>query len=77
MNALVHGGRNINETELIPSYKKEWILDVDLKSCYGTALLNYELPIGIPEVYALANETLAVTLKEFLDQNNFEIEGSL
>lgn len=79
LNALVHGGRNINEneSESIPSFSKLWVLDVDLKSCYGTSLMTYELPIGIPEVYGVVNEGVPITLKEFFKINNLDSENSL
>ena len=48
------------------------VLDVDLKSCYGTALASLEYPIGIPSVVAFCPNEKKLRLKDFL--NTYEGE---
>lgn len=67
-NALVTGGRCNNE---VPSeFLCKHTADIDLTSCYGTALEAFIFPLGIPSVYKRSpNKTKTdLTLKQFLDR---------
>lgn len=65
LNTLVTGGRCNNEQPI--HYQKEFVFDFDLSSCYGSALMNFKFPIGLPTVYAKTYQDPNLTLKEFLD----------
>lgn len=45
LNAIVMGGRTMNERNV--QYIGNTIADVDFSSCYGAALANFNIPIGI------------------------------
>ena len=71
LNCLVSGGRANNE---LPSqYKLNKVLDVDLQSCYGTALKSLVYPIGLPTIVAFAPNENKITLKSFLERYNKEL----
>lgn len=71
LNCLVSGGRAYNE---LPSqYKVNHVLDVDLQSCYGTALASFEYPIGLPTIVAFGPNETKLTLREFLKQYEHEL----
>lgn len=75
LNCLVSGGRANNE---LPSeYNLEYILNVDLQSCYGSALSCFEFPVGLPTIIAYAPNEKKLTLKEFLLQYEEELVPNL
>jgi DNA polymerase family B len=74
-NCLVQGGRCNNER---PS--EYWLddgADIDLNSCYGTALRDFIYPIGLPTLWGFQSEQLRPTLGEFLGEHEGELEGGL
>lgn len=71
LNCLVSGGRAHNE---LPSdYKINHVLDVDLRSCYGTALRSFQYPVGLPTTVAFGPNEKRLTLKEFLEAYRDEL----
>lgn len=74
-NALVQGGRCVNER---PSeYRVEYGADIDLKSCYGSALTEFILPVGLPTTWGYTNTQEAPTLGKFLKSNGAKFEPGL
>jgi hypothetical protein len=71
LNALVCGGRANNEQPW--NYKATNVLDIDLQSCYGTALPTLTYPIGVPTVVAFGQNQERMTLKEFLKKHEHEL----
>jgi hypothetical protein len=49
-NALVSGGRTVNERP--KKFLASYCADIDLRSCYGSALREFHFPLGRPEVVA-------------------------
>ena len=70
LNAIVMGGRCVNERPseyLIEGYGA----DIDLKGCYGTALSEFDYPIGRPRLvnFSYQDKTKEqITLREFLKE---------
>jgi len=74
--AIVQGGRCINEqpdNHLI----RGSVLDIDLSSCYGSALRNYDFPFGLPSVYCKNLDNERLTLGEFLKTYESELVDGL
>ena len=74
--AIVQGGRCINEqpdNHLI----RGSVLDIDLSSCYGSALRNYDFPFGLPSVYCKNLDNERLTLGEFLKTHEAELVNGL
>lgn len=73
--ALVQGGRCNNER---PS---EYIVytgaDIDLQSCYGSALREFIFPVGLPTVWAFAPNQRRLTLKQWLTRNESQLVPGL
>jgi hypothetical protein len=63
-NAIVMGGRCNNEAPHQAIISD--VFDIDLNSCYGTALREFNFPIGRPRVFGLAQDCKPVKLGEFL-----------
>lgn len=75
LNCLVSGGRANNE---LPSeYQMSNVLDVDLRSCYGSALSSFSFPIGLPTIIAFGPNEDRITLKEFLNEYESELVPGL
>jgi hypothetical protein len=75
LNTLIQGGRTNNEQ---PSeYIKRNILDLDMSGCYGSALRDYTYPIGLPVIFATEHTKNTPTLKEFLDEREYELIDNL
>ncbi|MFN6481428.1 MULTISPECIES: hypothetical protein [unclassified Nostoc] len=70
-SALVQGGRCNNErpSEVICHTGA----DIDLQSCYGSALREFIYPLGLPTVWAWKPNQHRVTLRQWLTKN----EGAL
>jgi hypothetical protein len=66
-NCLVQGGRCNNERP--GEYSLDDGADIDLSSCYGTALKEFVYPIGLPTTWGYQSEQLRPTLGEFLKTN--------
>jgi hypothetical protein len=64
LNALVQGGRCYNERPF--EYLLEHTLDLDFKSCYGSSLRDFNIPIGLPYVVAYSSQQKNMTLRQFL-----------
>nr|YP_010933455.1 hypothetical protein RMD91_pgp002 [Streptosarcina costaricana]WKT08921.1 hypothetical protein [Streptosarcina costaricana] len=65
-NALVTGGRTVNE--LSSEYFATNTAYLDLVSCYGSALRDLYIPLGILTVYTRAANEKQVTLGDFLSK---------
>ena len=64
LNCLVSGGRANNEMPW--EYKIDHLIDIDLVSCYGTALWSFEYPIGLPTIVAFGPNEPRINFKDFL-----------
>lgn len=71
LNCLVSGGRANNEMPF--EYEVENILDVDLQSCYGSALTKFDFPVGFPTVIAYCPNEEHMTLGQFLKKYRSEL----
>ena len=69
--AMVTGGRCTNER--YRENRFENVLDLDLSSCYGTALAKLVYPIGKPRIYATSINNRGITLKKFLKEYRAEL----
>lgn len=70
--AIVQGGRANNERP------QEWrtlgvVADIDLKSCYGTSLTQFDMIMGLPTVYGFKSEERLMTLRQFLRKHGKEL----
>ena len=76
---VVQGGRCINEETHIDPYQNrlENIIDIDLSSCYGSALRNFDFPVGLPTVYGKDIDDKNLTLGEFLKRKESELVDGL
>lgn len=63
-NSLVSGGRCVNERSF--ETRREFCADIDLSSCYGSALTDFTYPIGLPTVYATSPNQSTINLGTFL-----------
>lgn len=75
LGAVIQGGRAIKEEPNEHIFKD--VLDIDLQSAYGSSLVRFDYPFGLPTVFASPNHrTDRITLKEFLHQYGDElVEG--
>ena len=71
LNCLVSGGRANNEMPW--EYKIDNVLDIDLVSCYGSALCSFDYPIGLPTIVAFGPNEQRMTFKEFLQKHSHEL----
>lgn len=75
-NAIIQGGRNINESP--ENFVAENVIDADFQGCYGSALETLDLPIGLPTVYAESLESAKeVSLGDFLKMYENELVNNL
>jgi len=63
LNALVHGGRTYNERW--EEHLAENVFDLDFSGCYGNALKEFTIPIGLPTVVAYTSTQEHLTLSYF------------
>lgn len=63
LNAIVQGGRCNNERP--EEYSIGHGLDIDLSSAYGSALVEFKYPIGLPSQYGFTGTERGITLKDF------------
>jgi hypothetical protein len=73
--ALVQGGRCSNEWPF--AYTVGIGADIDLKSCYGTALMDFTYPIGLPSTDAYTENQERPTLGQWLRTNEPELVDGL
>lgn len=71
INAIVQGGRCNNERA--DEQSLDYTLDIDLKSCYGSALKNFSYPVGLPTTYGFTENEERPTLEQFLKNNESEL----
>jgi hypothetical protein len=76
---VVQGGRCINEEPHLDPYQNRLdnVIDIDLSSCYGSALRNFDFPIGLPTVYGRDIDDKPLTLGEFLKRYEGELVDGL
>lgn len=75
LNAIVQGARCFNED---PSkVSRDDVLDIDLNSCYGSALTRFDFTIGKPRVFGRSQGDDKTTLREFLQKNESELLDNL
>ena len=75
LNCLIQGGRCMNERNEF--FQGEKIADVDMASCYGTAISNFDYPLGLPRVFARTKDSPICLLKEFLNKYQDELVENL
>ncbi|AUT00884.1 hypothetical protein CLI64_11015 [Nostoc sp. CENA543] len=74
-NALVQGGRCNNER---PSeYVCELGADIDLNSCYGSALRAFTFPLGLPTVWGWKPNQKRMSLKQWLAKYESDLVDNL
>lgn len=68
--AMVMGGRCINEEPHTNPFENRIknVVDIDLSSCYGSALSKFDYPLGIPTIYENAIDDKPLNLKSFLNK---------
>lgn len=74
-NSLVHGGRTNNERYWETS--RDYCADIDLSSCYGSALTDFVYPVGLPVVYATGPNQRKMTLGTFLKKYEHRLVPNL
>jgi hypothetical protein len=75
LNSVVQGGRTYNEQ--YDKYKSENCFDIDFTGCYGKALSQFILPVGIPYVWGLTSGQAPMTVREYYAQNEHELVDNL
>lgn len=74
-NSLVQGGRCISER--YKEFRDDYCADIDLSSCYGSALRAFSYPIGLPLVYAKTSNETGLSLGDFLSKNKSKLVDNL
>jgi hypothetical protein len=73
--AIVQGGRCNNER---PSeYRVEIGADVDLSSCYGTALKSFVYPVGLPSIISNQHNQERLKLRQFFKRYESKLVDNL
>ncbi|MBD2515208.1 hypothetical protein H6G93_09340 [Nostoc sp. FACHB-973] len=75
LNAIVQGGRCVNERPT--EYTVHFGADIDLESCYGSALRQFIYPIGLPTVWGLRPNQKRISLKQWLSKHESDLEDNL
>lgn len=77
--AVVMGGRCVNEAPHDNPYQNrlENVVDIDLSSCYGSALRDFDYPFGIPTLFERGADDKSMTLKRFLQKYRKELVPGL
>jgi hypothetical protein len=73
--ALVQGGRCNNERPT--EYRVNYGADIDLSSCYGSALRGFSYPIGLPTTWACQSNQKRETLGKWLKRNEANLIDGL
>ena len=73
-SSVVIGGRCNNEVP--EEIKHKHVADIDLSSCYGSALGKLNYPIGMVTTFSAPNDS-QLTLKDFLNQYGHELVDDL
>ena len=73
LNDIVTGDRTNNER----IFDLDYAADIDLKSCYGTALQDILLPIGLPTIISRAPNEKYRNIKSFLKKYEHELIPNL
>jgi hypothetical protein len=76
LNGLIEGGSTFNNRYDENNVFKN-VADLDFESCYGSCLSQFNLPIGLPEIFHYTNDEKKKTLKEFLNIYESELEENL
>jgi hypothetical protein len=71
LNSIVQGGRTYNERP--EEFLIQNVADLDITSCYSTALTDFSIPIGLPTIKAFYDPKQRITLKQFLEENGSEL----
>jgi hypothetical protein len=66
LNIVNSGGRAYNEKPFFNAGYVGTVADVDIAGCYGNALREFDIPLGIPKVHAFTEQQELPTLGEFL-----------
>jgi hypothetical protein len=74
-NALVHGGRCLNENPY--EYHLGPGFDVDISGCYGDGLRKLKFPVGLPTVWTYTSNERRPTLGHWLDTWEHELVPGL
>lgn len=74
-NGIVQGGRCLNERP--DSYYYERGADIDLSSCYGSALRTFHYPVGLPSVLSYSPNEDRMTLGQFISKYENELIDGL
>lgn len=74
-SAFVVGGRCINEQP--NKFRGTNVLDVDIQSCYGKAMADFEYPIGTPFIYKVSVNDEGPTLRDFIKEFSREMVPGL
>ena len=75
LNALISGGRTNNERPW--ECTADYTADIDLSSCYGSALRGLEYPLGVPVIYGKTPSDRGYTLGGFLDKFQSRMKDNL
>jgi hypothetical protein len=77
--AVVMGGRCVNEEPHQNPYQNRIknVVDIDLSSCYGSALKDFDYPIGIPTIWENHRDDRPVTLRTFLKKHREQLVDGL
>lgn len=69
--AMVQGGRCLNEEPKENPYDQyiENVVDIDLSSCYGTALRQFDFPLGIPTLWERGIDDQTMNLGDWLKEH--------
>jgi len=74
-NGVVQGGRCVNERPEVITWRA--VFDIDLNSCYGSALKEFTYCVGLPTVWSSARDTKGVTLGAWLAKYEHELLDNL
>ena len=73
-NGVVQGGRCVNERPEV--FEHHEVFDIDLNSCYGSALTDFTFPVGLPTVWSVARDSKPTTLGEWLQEYESELSDN-
>lgn len=78
-NSVVNGGRCVNEEPKENPYQQRLrnVINTDNASCYGTGLLSFDQPFGLPTIYERCKDDKEITLGGFLRKHKSELVPGL